>query len=91
MITRIDDSRNRMRQMLDASWGVYIKQEPKQRDSWRDVTYGQLWSHLLHEVEEIKKSTTKEKRLHNALDLCGLAALLAAKVQLEVEEGLNKK
>jgi hypothetical protein len=83
---RVDDSRRRMKEMLDASYGVYIKMEPKQKDSWREQTMGQLQAHLEHELAEIKRSDTLEKKLHNALDACGVSALLAARLQLMVEK-----
>lgn len=76
-----------MREQLFAAYGVYVKQEPKQTDSWRDVTEGQLWSHLQHEIAEVKRSwELASNRYHNLLDLTGLAALNAAKVQLRLQE-----
>jgi len=85
------DSRQRIRQALDAAFGVYIGQEPKRGDSWRDWTYGQLYAHLRHEIEEIKRSENAERQYHNCLDVIGEAAILAAHVMLREEEKHRNK
>lgn len=92
--SRVDDSRSRVREMLNAALGVYIKAEPKQRDQWRDQSFNGVWAHLLHEVEEVKRSGSVERKLHNLLDLCGQAAICAAHIQLyseDVELSLDKR
>jgi isocitrate/isopropylmalate dehydrogenase len=47
------DSRRRIRQIFDMAFGVYIKEEINKTDTWRDIQWGQLWSHFTHEVKEI--------------------------------------
>lgn len=84
---RSENSRMRVRRMLDASYGLYIGQEPKHGDEWRDQDSGKLYAHLKHELEEIRRSKTRERRFHNALDACALAAILAARIEIEGEEG----
>lgn len=84
---RSEDSRMRVRRMLDAAYGLYIGQEPKHSDEWRDVDSGKLYAHLKHEIGEIKRSKGRDKRFHNALDACALAAILAARIEIEGEEG----
>lgn len=82
-----NNSRIRIRRMLDAAYGLYIGQEPKHSDSWRKLSSGELYAHLKHEIEEIKRSVTRERRFHNALDACALAAILAARIEIEGEGG----
>ena len=82
---RMQVSRRRLRQILDMAFGVYLEQEPKKEDSWRDEEYGTMFGHLKHEMEEISRSDSRTKQLHNCLDACVLSALLAAKI-LEKEE-----
>lgn len=83
---RIDDSRQRIREAMNQALGVYIEEEAKKTDSWRDLTYYDLFRHLRHELQEIERSDTPTKQLHNALDACGLSAILAAKVIEEMEK-----
>lgn len=87
-VERRRESRNIIRKMLDTAFGLYIGEEPKKGDSWRDQDYGKLYSHLAHELQEIKRSKTTERQFHNCLDACVLAAILAGKVVLrEAEHG----
>ncbi len=65
-----------VRSMLDAAWGFYVKVEPTRADSWRDIPLADLFDHAKHEVEEVVRGETLERRLHNALDLTALAAII---------------
>jgi hypothetical protein len=88
--SRVDESRERVRAMLNAALGVYIKAEPKQRDEWREKTIWDAYEHLRHELEEVHRAKTLEGKLHNALDCVGQSAILAATVQEEIERRENK-
>ncbi len=65
-----------VRFMLNAAWGFYAKVEPTRADSWRDIPLVDLFDHAKHEVEEVVRGETLERRLHNALDLTALAAII---------------
>ena len=69
--------------------GSYIEQEAKKSDSWRDQSVGQLYAHLSHEIEEIRRNLKRgEKHLliHNCIDAVMLATMLLARVA--EQEGL---
>ena len=83
---RVIDSHKRVQQMLDKAMGLYIAKEPKHKDEWRDKTVWQNFMHLKHEMEEIERSKSADRQLHNALDACGQAAILAASIMLKMEE-----
>lgn len=79
-MTRIDESRESLFKAMMLSLGAYIEQEAKKGDSWRDMTWGQLYAHLKHEIQEIQRSDSKTKQLHNCMDACALSAILVCKV-----------
>ncbi len=85
---RLEESRIKVQRMMDRAMGMYIEQEGKKGDTWRDQSYGQLFSHMRHEVEEIKRSSNRTFQLHNCLDNAILSILLACKVE---EETLRSK
>lgn len=62
------------------SLGSYIEQEATKKDSWRDSPYGELYAHLKHEIDELKRSKGKTVQLHNAIDCCTLSALIICKI-----------
>lgn len=72
----LNDSPVQVASMLDAAWGFYVKVEPTRGDSWRDIPLSDLMSHAKHEVLEIERGDTLERRLHNSLDLTALAAII---------------
>jgi ribosomal protein S27AE len=80
---RMSESREMVLKAMMMALGAYVEQESKKQDEWRDKTIGEIYSHIKHEVEEIRRSLEigeKTILLHNALDLCSLGAILAAKV-----------
>jgi hypothetical protein len=70
--------------------GLYIAKEPKHFDEWRDKTVWEVFMHLKHEIEEIERSATTDRQLHNALDACAQASILAARIKLEMGTGKDK-
>ncbi|MHA1286022.1 MAG: hypothetical protein ACTSPB_01340 [Candidatus Thorarchaeota archaeon] len=58
----------------------YIEQEATKKDSWRDHTYGQLFGHLKHEIEEIGRSKARTIRIHNCIDALILSCFLVDKI-----------
>jgi len=79
--TRIDESREMIRQALDMAYGSYIEQEGKKTDQWRDQTIGQLGDHIRHEIEEIMGNIRRGEigfLLHNTMDVIELGAMLMA-------------
>ena len=85
MNERLPDSRRRLRQIFDMAFGVYIKEEIKKTDTWRDIEWGKLWSHFTHEVQEIRNSKTRDRQFHNILDAINLLGMLGAKILLKEE------
>ena len=86
---RIDDSRERIRQALEAAWGSYIEQEGKKNDQWRDVNLGQLGAHIVHEIDECMGNIRQGQLgflLHNAMDVMELGAMLFARAEEILEE-----
>ena len=75
---RIDESRLRLVNAFFYALGSYQEQEAKKEDQWRDQNWWQLVNHLAHEVEELRRSDTKIKLLHNLCDLVGLSTILLA-------------
>lgn len=82
------ESRRLLQRELDCAFGVYIADEPTKGDVWRNQSIWDLFKHLEHEVDEIHRSKNTERKYHNALDACGLAALLAARVRELEKESL---
>jgi len=80
---RMNDSRQKLLSAMMLSLGSYIEQEAKKKDDWRDRTFGQVYAHLKHELEEIRRSKTKTQQLHNCMDACSLSAILVAKLMFE--------
>lgn len=80
MDNRLLESQDKLRQIFNMAMGVYIGQEPKKKDSWRDIRYYDLWRHFKHEVGEIDRSDSKCKQLHNILDAINLLCMMGAKI-----------
>lgn len=74
-----------LRYAMHIALGSYIEQEAKKEDQWRDESFTDLYKHLLHEIDEIRRSKGKTIRLHNAIDACGLCAMLAIKIEEEIQ------
>jgi hypothetical protein len=89
-LDRKSDSRRRIRQIFDMAFGVYIKEEINKTDTWRDIQWGQLWSHFTHEVKEIHDSKGRDRQFHNILDAINLLGMLGAKIVLEEEKKVAK-
>ena len=87
---RMNDSRQKLLSAMMLSLGSYIEQEAKKKDDWRDRTFGQVYAHLKHELEEIRRSKTKTQQLHNCMDACSLSAILVAKLMFEEESTENE-
>lgn len=83
---RMIDSRERMNNMMQRAIGIYMAKEVKIKDQWREQSYWQVFQHLKHEIEEIERSSTPNRKIHNLLDACGLCVLLANKVEMEVKQ-----
>ena len=84
--SRMNDSRQKLLNAMMLSLGSYIEQEAKKKDDWRDIPFGQVYAHLKHEIEEIRRSKTKTQQLHNCMDACSLSAILVAKLMFEGEK-----
>ena len=85
---RLNESRDMLLKAMLISLGSYIEQEAKKKDDWREKSFGEIYAHLRHEIEEIKRSKTKTQQLHNCMDACSLSAMLVAKL---MEEELLRK
>ena len=82
--TRIDESREQIRQALDCAYGSYVEQEGKKNDQWRDQNIGQLGDHIRHEIDECMGNIRRSEfgyLLHNAMDVMELGAMLYTKAQ----------
>jgi len=93
---RQDLSRAKLVRAFYFALGSYVEQEAKKGDSWRDQSVGQLYAHLAHEIEEIRRNLRPPKNhlsflLHNCLDAVMLSTMLLCKVMdlsgLQEEEG----
>lgn len=84
------ESQIMVRECMAEAIGLYIAKEPKHGDEWRDKDRYSVFMHLSHEIEEIKRSATDDRQLHNALDACAQAAILAAHIKLEMGKGKDK-
>jgi benzoyl-CoA reductase/2-hydroxyglutaryl-CoA dehydratase subunit BcrC/BadD/HgdB len=84
------ESQMMVRECMAEAIGLYIAKEPKHTDEWRDKSVWANFEHLRHELEEINRSATTERQLHNALDACAQAAILAARLKLEMGTGKDK-
>jgi hypothetical protein len=81
------DSRRRIQRELDVAYGLYIQQEPVKGDSWRDMSIWDLFKHLEHELKEIDRSHTTERKYHNSLDAAVLSIVFAARLRTLEEQG----
>ena len=91
--TRIDKSRELIRQALDMAYGSYIEQEGKKGDIWRDQSIGQLGDHIRHEInDEIMKNLRTGDfgyLIHNVMDIIELAAMMLAKANELIKKKSN--
>ena len=78
---RLIKSQQLLRDCFHEALGVYEAKEPKVSDSWRDMEPYQLWLHFLHEIEEIKRSQTKDRIYHNCLDAINLLGMIAVRTR----------
>lgn len=79
---RMAESRRRIWDTMAMSFGSYVEQEAKKADGWREKSMGEIFAHMKHELEEIRRSMQRGERttpLHNAMDMCSLSAILVAK------------
>jgi hypothetical protein len=84
IITRVDESREMIRQALDCAYGSYVEQEGKKSDNWREQNLGQIGDHIRHEVDECIGNIKRGEigfLLHNAMDVMELGAMLFCKAQ----------
>jgi hypothetical protein len=88
--TRQVESQIMIREAMAEAIGLYIAKEPKHSDEWRDKSVWEVFMHLSHEIDEIKRSGTSDRQLHNALDACAQSAILAARIKLEQGTGKDK-
>ena len=82
--TRVDESRDMIRDALNMAFGSYVEQEGKKGAQWRDQSIGQLGDHIRHEVDEVMGNIRRGEigfLLHNAMDVIELGAMLLAKAQ----------
>jgi len=70
-----------VREIMMIAYGFYVKVEPYKMDTWQDLPLTDLILHLAHEVEEIKRGKTLERRMHNAIDALPLEAMLWVRQQ----------
>lgn len=84
------ESQRMIRDCMAEAIGIYIAKEPTEKDNWRDKSIWQTFMHLKHEIEEIQRSKSSDRQLHNALDACGQAAILAARIKIEMGTGKDK-
>lgn len=80
---RMMESQDFLREVMAEALGIYMAKEPAEKDGWREKTIFQNVQHAAHEIEEIKRSTTLDRKYHNCLDLIGQAAICAAQVRIE--------
>ena len=92
MSRRWIESRRKLVNAFFMALGSYIEQEAKKGDEWREQSIGQIYAHLSHEVEEIRRNLKRGERellIHNCIDAVMLATMLLAKVA--EQEGLLDK
>jgi len=84
---RRDESREILVKAFSMALGSYTEQEAKKFDSWRDQTTRDLFLHLSHELQEIKKNIDNKMAntylIHNAMDICSLATIFLAHMMLK--------
>ena len=76
---RMTESRWLLKEGMAIAFGVYVENEATKKDTWRDQSWGELYAHAKHEMEEIRRSNSPTMQLHNACDLLMLAAMLVRK------------
>lgn len=85
---RIDESREKLVKAFYFALGSYMEQEAKKSDSWNELSVGQLYAHLKHELEEIKNNLSRQELtylLHNCVDAVSLSIILLVKVMEKTE------
>lgn len=80
-IKRLKESKLMIEKCMSEALGLYTAKEPKHGDEWREKSVWSNMKHAQHEFEEIKRSKDSVRQLHNALDLCCQAAILAASIK----------
>jgi len=71
--------------------GSYVEQEAKKGDNWRERNLGELYNHLAHEVEEIRRNLRRSEAaylVHNTANAVMLSCMLLAKA---LDHSLGKK
>ncbi len=81
-VKRLKESKLMIEKCMSEALGLYTAKEPKHGDEWRDTDVRSNFNHLKHELEEIKRSGDSVRQLHNVLDACCQAAILAARIKL---------
>lgn len=87
MSEREADSKRRLKQVWDMVWAIYLFEEKKYSDNWRDIEWDKVWRHFKGELEEIRDSKTLKDQIHNICDAIGLLTILCSKII--VEETVN--
>lgn len=85
-IERKDESRELLSKAFFFALGSYLEQEVKKEDQWRDQSIGNLFSHLKHEIEEVKRdmqSGNFTHLMHDCVDAAMLSTILLARVMEE--------
>ncbi len=80
--TRVDESRVLLRRAADWTLSMYVEQEGKKDDHWRDVEFGALIAHIEHEFKEVRQNIKRGERgymLHNAGDVASMALMFVAR------------
>ena len=92
-LTRIDESRALMMAAASFALGVYVEQEAKKVDSWRDIDLGNLYEHLRHEIlDEIRPNIKRGEMtylIHNAADAAALSLMILARA-IELNEKASR-
>lgn len=79
---RMDESRKQLVKAFYMALGSYTEQESKKLDQWMDQSIGQLYDHLSHELEEIKRNLRDSNLtffIHNSMDAVSLSTMLLVK------------
>ncbi len=93
---RVDKSREKLVQAFQFALGTYTDQEGNRHypkgDEWRDREIGDLFKHLEHEIEEIKRNINSDDLnylLHNSADAVGLSCMLLAKIMNKADVSVD--
>jgi len=79
---RLDESREILVRAFMFAFGSYAEQEAKKGDNWREYEIGELYHHLAHEIEEIRRNLKRSEAaylVHNAADTVMLSLMLLSK------------